>query len=176
MLRMPFHYSFTVERWYRDYSSVLIAQKSCRLSIFLRAFAHDRIPVQYFRACPLATVFFLTRSKFAMAVSREKVAAHFLNAFPDPAHPGRGLSRLCEGSENQGRTWQQRRLQALTRRSAFCVRCPVDRGRCSTISRTRSAGLAPTTRAPTASLRCWTRQNTCGRRSTRRCPSRRPWH
>ena len=26
MLRMPFHYSFTVERWYRDYSSVLIAQ------------------------------------------------------------------------------------------------------------------------------------------------------
>ena len=25
MLRMPFHYSFTVERWYRDYSSVLIA-------------------------------------------------------------------------------------------------------------------------------------------------------
>ena len=56
---MPFHYSFTVERWYRDYSSVLIAQKSCRpfyilarvrsrpysCSIFSRASAHDRIPL-----------------------------------------------------------------------------------------------------------------------------------
>ena len=59
VLRMPFHYSFTVERWYRDYSSVLIAQKSCRpfyilarvrsrpysCSIFSRASAHDRIPL-----------------------------------------------------------------------------------------------------------------------------------
>ena len=65
VLRMPFHYSFTVERWYRDYSSVLIAQKSCRpFYIFSRAFAHDRIPVQYFRARPLTTVFLLARSKF----------------------------------------------------------------------------------------------------------------
>ena len=56
MLRMPFHYSFTVERWYRDYSSVLIAQKSFYIlarvrsrpyscSIFSRVSAHDRIPL-----------------------------------------------------------------------------------------------------------------------------------
>ena len=63
MLRMPFHYSFTVEHWYTE--RVLIATKE--LSSFL-----------YSRARPLTTVFLLnifarvhsrllTRSKFAMA-------------------------------------------------------------------------------------------------------------
>ena len=60
MLRMPFHYSFTVVQ-----SS--LHKRAAVLSIFSCALAHDRIPVQYFCACPLTTVFLLTRSKFAMA-------------------------------------------------------------------------------------------------------------
>ena len=48
--------------------TILLVVQSSLLSIFSRAFAHDRIPVQYFRAHPLTTVFLLTRSKFAMAM------------------------------------------------------------------------------------------------------------
>ena len=54
MLRMPFHYSFTVERWCRDYL------KSCRP--FARVRSRPYSCSIFSRARPLTTVFFLTRA------------------------------------------------------------------------------------------------------------------